>query len=295
MKIIKNRKIFLTISGLMFLIGLFALIFWGLRLGIEFRGGSLLELAFPIKKLSDQDLKLIFQKQGVGDVVIQSSDQSVIFRTTALSEETHQLILLDINKIAPDAKELRFDSIGPAIGKELKQKAILATIIAIFGILIYIAFAFRRVSRPVSSFYYGLNAVLAMIHDVVITLGVFAFLGHFAGVEVGLPFVAAILTVMGYSVHDTIVVFDRTRENLTKAKLNQPFEDIVEMSVNQTLVRSINTSLTVVLTLLALFFLGGEAIKYFVLALLVGIIIGTYSSIFVASPLLVFWAIRKKN
>lgn len=185
-------------------------------------------------------------------------------------------------------EEKRFDSIGPVIGGELKNSAVWATIIALIAIVLYIGWAFRKVSRPVSSFKYGISATIALFHDVIITLGVFSILGHFYNVEIGVSFVAAILAILGYSVNDTIIVFDRTRENLLKSGIDD-FEEVVNKSVNETMVRSLNTSFTTLLVLFALYLFGGETIKYFVVALLVGIAFGTYSSIFIASPLLVSW------
>jgi len=185
-------------------------------------------------------------------------------------------------------EEKRFESIGPVIGNELKSSAFWALILSLVGIVLYISWAFRKVSRPISSFNYGFIAIIALFHDIVITMGIFAVLGHFLNVEVGIPFMAALLTVLGYSVNDTIVVFDRTRENLLKADIDD-FEEVVNKSVNETLIRSLNTSFTTLLVLAALFLFGGETIKYFVVALFVGIFFGTYSSIFIASPLLVSW------
>lgn len=194
-------------------------------------------------------------------------------------------------------EEKRFDSIGPVIGGELKNSAVWAIIVALIAIVLYIGWAFRKISRPVSSFKYGIVATIALFHNVIITLGVFSILGHFYNVEIGVPFVAAILAILGYSVNDTIIVFDRTRENLLKSGIDD-FEEVVNKSVNETLVRSLNTSFTTLLILFALYLFGGETIKYFVVALLVGIAFGTYSSIFIASPLLVSWqrwSLRKRE
>ena len=203
---------------------------------------------------------------------------------------------IDIENASIDSEELkeenieekRFDSIGPVIGNELKSTAVLAIVIAIISIVLYIAWAFRKVSRPVSSFKYGIIATIALFHDVIITLGIFSVLGHLYNVEIGIPFVAALLAILGYSVNDTIVVFDRTRENLLRAR-DDDFEKTVNKSINETLVRSINTSFTTLLVLFTLLLFGGETIKYFIVALIVGIAAGTYSSLFIASPLLVTW------
>jgi len=190
-------------------------------------------------------------------------------------------------------EELRYDSVGPSIGNELKQKSLYAIVIVLVAIVLYIAWAFRKVSKPVASWKYGLTSIIALFHDVMIVLGIFAILGRFFDVEINAAFIAAILTVLGYSVNDTIVVFDRVRENLPKSE--EDFEGTINTSVNQTLVRSINTSLTTLFVLLSILFFGGSTIRDFVLALSIGVFIGTYSSIFLASPLLVVWEKMKSR
>lgn len=211
-------------------------------------------------------------------------ERGMIFRLKDINEEKHQEVL----KALSDVTEKRFDSIGPVIGSELKRKSLIALGLVLAMIILYVAYAFRKVSRPVASWKYGLVAVVALIHDIAIPMGVFVVLGRFYGIEIDILFVTALLTILGFSVHDTIVVFDRIRENLKKFG-SADFESTVEQSVKETIGRSINTSLTVALTLLAVFILGGESIKYFTLALLIGVVVGTYSSIFIASPLLVVW------
>ena len=286
MFIIKYRKIWYAFSLIIVIASLFSVFKFGLKQGIDFTGGALLEIEFAVKP----DVSVIRQKIGelsLGNALVQpSGDKNIIVRMKDLTEEQHQKVLSTALS-AGQGKEIRFDSIGPVIGKELKNKSITAMILVVIMIILYIAFAFRKVSRPISSFYYGLMAVVALIHDVTLPAGVFAILGHYYGVEVDTLFVTALLTVLGFSVHDTIVVFDRIRENLRGGENKNNFENIVGSSVNQTIGRSINTSLTVILVLLAMFFLGGESTKYFSLALLIGVAIGTYSSIFLASPLLV--------
>lgn len=286
MFIIKYRKIWYAFSLVIVIASLFSIFKFGLKQGIDFTGGALMEIEY----ISKPDVVAIRQKIGelsFGNAVVQpSGDKNIIIRMKDLTEEQHQKVLSTALS-ADQGKETRFDSIGPVIGKELKNKSITAIIFVIIMIVLYVAFAFRKVSRPISSFYYGLMAVVALIHDVTLPAGVFAVLGHYYGVEVDTLFVTALLTVLGFSVHDTIVVFDRIRENLKNSGNKNDFENIVGSSVNQTIGRSINTSLTVILVLLAMFFLGGESTKYFSLALLIGVAIGTYSSIFLASPLLV--------
>lgn len=288
MFIVKHRRIWYALSGLMVLTSFFAIFFFGLRQGIEFTGGSLLEVEYNAIR---PEISLTREKVGglnLRSVVLQpSGEKGLIAKMRDLSEEEHQAVLASLSLDGASLKEIRFDSIGPVIGKELKRKSLIAVATVVVMIILYIAFAFRKVSEPVSSFKYGLMAVIALIHDITIPVGVFAALGKYLGVEVDMLFVTALLTILGFSVHDTIVVFDRVRENLKKSNTKGDFESIVGVSVNQTIARSINTSLTVLLVLFALFFLGGESTKYFSLALIIGVTVGTYSSMFLASPLLV--------
>jgi preprotein translocase subunit SecF len=221
-----------------------------------------------------------------------TEDTTYILRFKETSEESHEAVKSQLSQLAQSQegasfKELRFDLVGPSIGNELKSKSFNASIIVLLMIIIYISLAFRKVSKPIASWKYGIAAIIALAHDVIITLGVFAVLGEFYQIEINTPFIAAILTVLGYSVSDTIVVFDRIRENLPKS--NENFENTINTSVNQTISRSIGTSVSAMLALLAILLFCGSTIKDFALALLVGIFIGTYSSIFLASPVLVVW------
>jgi len=244
-----------------------------------------MELSFKDVRPSNQEIEAKLSQFNLGEIVVQpTGDKGVIIKTKEINEEKHQEIL----KQFEGAEERHFESIGPTIGKELRDKTKVALILALMAIASYIAFAFRKISRPVSSWKYGAATLIALLHDVLVPLGVFAFLGKFYNVEITIPIIAAILTILGFSVHDTIVIFDRIRENLLK-RSSLPFEEIVNLSLNQTLGRSINTVLTVLFVVLAIFFLGGETLKYFSLALIIGIISGAYSSIFIASPLLVSW------
>ena len=287
MFIIKHRKIWYAFSLLIVIASLFSMFKFGLKQGIDFTGGALLEVEYAAKPDAFA-VKQKIESLSLGSAIVQpSGEKNIIVRMKDLTEEQHQKVLSASLSVGQGGKEIRFDSIGPVIGKELKKKSITAMILVIVMIVLYIAFAFRKVSQPVNSFYYGLMAVVALIHDVTLPAGVFAVLGHYYGVEVDTLFVTALLTVLGFSVHDTIVVFDRIRENLRNNGNKNDFETVVGASVSQTVSRSINTSLTVILVLLAIFFLGGESTKYFSLALLIGVAIGTYSSIFLASPLLV--------
>ncbi len=388
-KIIQRRKIWFAFSLALFIASLISLSSWGLKLGIDFTGGTLMEFSFKDKVLSSQEIKDSLKDLDLGEINIQfSGERDVLMRLKDVDEDTHQKIVQALSDAAKsggnvsektenngsssgemispaneggktedkvqentnltlvetaspvsvenvpinnDAKtdadlsggnngngapaavegnsgevvnlpvgqgsavnseknieEKRFDSIGPVIGNELKSSAIWAIAIALVGMILYIAWAFRKVSYPISSFKYGVVADIALFHDVIITLGIFSFLGHYLNVEIGLPFVAAILAVLGYSVNDTIVVFDRTRENLLRSGIDN-FEEVVNKSVNETMTRSINTTFTTLIVLFSLYLFGGESIRYFIVALMVGIFFGTYSSIFIASPLLVTW------
>lgn len=303
LRLIQNRKIFFIFSGLLVALSIASLLIFGLKLGIDFTGGSLMEITYEGDQIPiSQEIRDSLKSKGFTISSVQSmAEGSFLIRLEPLDEKKHQEVLgilrEVINREGNTTKlvENRFESIGPVIGEELKEKALLAISLAIIGILLFIALSFRKVSKPVQSWKYGLGAIIALVHDLLIVLGVFVILGKLKGIEVDMPFVAALLTVLGYSVNDTIVVYDRTRENLIYSP-EETFEETVNKSVNNTLARSINTSLTTLLVLFALYFLGGTTIKNFVLALIVGITIGTYSSIFVASPFLVVWYnLRRKK
>lgn len=293
MDIVGKRYINLAVSGTLFVVSVAALIVFGLKLGNDFTGGSLLEIRFTEKPLVIEEIKNSMTGLNLGNLLAQKTDQNgVLLKFRFLNEDEHQQILAklrtDFEKDNNKVMEISFETIGPAVSQTLKQRTIWAIILVVLAHIVYIAYAFRRVSRPVSSWKYGVVAELAMIHDVTIVMGVFAFLGHYLNIEVDIPFVVALLTVLGYSVNDTIVIFDRIRENVIRRSVDN-FPGTVNVAINETLARSFNTTLTTLLTLSALFILGGASIKYFVLALLIGIFLGAYSSIFIASPLLVEW------
>lgn len=263
------------------------LLMFGLRLGIEFTGGSLLEVEFLKERPSNQKIQEKLQDLNLGEILLHpTGEKKLLLKMRNISEETHQRILEKLNKT--EVREIRFESIGPTIGRELKEKTKTLTILALLAILIYIAFAFRKILQPRRNWQYGVIAILTLFHDVLVPLGCFAFLGKFFNVPFTIPIVVALLTIVGYSVNDTVVIFDRIRENLLKRRKDN-FQEVIDFSLNQTFVRSINTSLTTLFVLFAIFFLGGETLKYFSLALIIGIGIGTYSSIFLAAPLLYFW------
>lgn len=346
MKIINKRKIFFAISGIVILASILFWIAWGLNLGIDFTGGSLLEIKYLNERPSTDQLHEQLADLNLEGLNIQATaEKGYILRFKSIDEDTHQAILdhlngkivegdgvvdqgevlefdqpestdetekgneadLNIESVGGSGMEIggievetdtgaetenlvveeRFEAIGPAIGQELKSKSIWAILVVLLAIVAYIAWAFRKVSYPITSWKYGVVAIITLFHDILITLGIFIFLGKYLGLEVNTPFVAALLTILGYSVNDTIVVFDRIRENLHKYE--GEFEEIVDKSVRETVTRSINTSLTTELVLLAILIFGGTTISDFVLVLVIGILLGTYSSIFIASPLLVVW------
>ena len=295
LNIVGKRKFFYTFSIALNLLGIFSVVFWGLHFGIDFRGGSLMEVEFSAERPETGLVKTRLAEINLGDVALQpAGEKGLILRLKDLDETAHQQVLTSLAALG-QVEEKRFDSVGPVIGEELKRRAYGAISLVLFLIIIYIAFAFRQVSRPIASWKYGVAAIIALIHDVFIPTGIFSILGHYFGAEIDLLFVTGILTILGFSVHDTIVVFDRIRENLRKG-VAKTFEETINISINQTLTRSINTSLTVFLALLAIFLFGGVSVKYFSLLLMIGVFFGTYSSIFVASPILITWeAWRQKR
>jgi preprotein translocase subunit SecF len=304
MFIVRYKNLFIALA-LIFIISAVAIVATkGLKYGIDFPGGTLAQVDYPQGKRPDTDaLKSQIDTLKLGDVTVQASGENgIIIRSRTVNDQERIALLkvltgdtsasstVDISTAASTtasttekATVKQFDSIGPVIGSELKNKSMWAIVLVILLIVAYITFAFRHVSRPVSSWKYGVIAIASLVHDVIVPTGFYAAMGG----EVGVLFVTAILAILGFSVHDTIVVFDRIRENLKSAPRNEAFLDTVGKSLNQTFTRSINTSLTVVLVLVALFFSGGASTQDFALVLIVGIIAGTFSSIFFAAPLLV--------
>lgn len=293
MFIVKNRKLFYSFSVAIIVVSLASLLLWGLKFGIDFNGGSLLEVSYTSTPAPSTDdiTQAVLDSGVVGSSIRPTGETGYLIRTPFLTPAEYDSLKVGLTKGgAWQYDQKRFDSIGPTIGSELKTKSIYALALVLLAIALFIMFAFRKVSKPVSSWKYGLVALIALAHDVIIPIGVFSILGHFFGAEVDTLFVTAILVVLGFSVHDTIVVFDRVRENLRKNQeknVKEAFEDTVGHSIAQTLNRSLNTSLTVVLVLVALLLLGPVSVHYFVIALLVGVVTGTYSSVFIGSPLLV--------
>ncbi len=299
MNIIKNRWIFLTLSGLLVAASLVGLFVFGLKKGIDFTGGTLWQIAFdkttPVER---EDLENLLKTEGgLADVSVtpQEGENAFLIRAKEISESRHQELVQLLEENYGQIQELSFQSIGAVVGSELVRRAIWALALNLAAIALYIAYAFRKVSRPVSSWKYAFITLITLFHDAIIPVGLFTFLGYFLGVEIDTNFIVAILVVIGFSVHDTIVVFDRIRENVRTANVaKEGFANLVNRSINETFARSVNTSLTLVIVLLAIFFLGSITLKYFILAILVGTIVGTYSSIFVASPLLTLWQPKKQ-
>ena len=291
MFIVKYRKIFYTFSAVLILASIFSIFFWGLNPSIDFTGGSLLDVSFVGSKPTSEEVGKVLNDLNFKDASIRSSGEGYIIRLKEISQTEKDSIIGGLSlggEYTPTEKT--FSTIGPVLGKEALQKSLVSIFLVLLAIVLFIAFAFRKVSRPISSWVYGIVTVLALLHDGLVPTGIFAILGHFYGFEVDTLFVTALLVILGFSVHDTIVVFDRVRENLHKNEdygSKKDFMTIVGESINETFVRSINTSLTVLLAVFVLYIFGPETIKNFTLALLIGIFIGTYSSIFIGSTLLV--------
>lgn len=301
MNIIGRKNLYFIISALIIVPGILALIFYGLNLSIDFTGGSRLTLSFD-KNVTSQEIEKISQvlkEEKIKVSSIEKSEKVVFVRTEVIDQEVNDKFLENLKDDVGKFQEEEFETIGPTIGSETTANAFKGVLLASVLIVLYITLAFRRVPKPASSFRFGVCAIIALIHDVLVVLGLFAIFGHFLNVEIDSLFVTAVLTIIGFSVHDTIVVFDRIRENLRRMP-TLAFDRVTNESILQTIDRSLNTSLTVVLVLFALLLFGGESIRWFVAALLIGIVAGTYSSIFIASPLLIIWQNfsnrrRKKN
>ncbi len=292
MNIIGRKNTFLTISAIFVGAAILAIIAFGFQEGIDFRGGTLWSVAIPAPEVVSADLESFFvQDLGLKDVRVSSEATGGTFlvKLPAIGEADHKDFSQKLSSKFAGFDERSFQSIGPTVGAELRQNSLIALVLVLVGISLYIAFAFRKVFKPVSSWKYGIITLVTLFHDVVIPAGLLALLGHYGQIEIDGNFIVALLVIMGFSVHDTIVVFDRIRENLFLDRGKNSFASVVNSSVNQTLARSINTSFTLILVLIALYLEGPANLHYFVLTLLVGVTTGIYSSIFVASPLLIVW------
>ena len=296
MFIIKYKKLFISISVVLVLLSVASIAFFGIRWGIDFTGGSQLEVTYQGNVPTQTDVATALKAANIESPTVQAvGDTGYVIKTRALTQTERESALTALKVGHTDATEKSFTTIGPSVGRELARKSIIAMIAVILGIIFYIAYSFSKVSRPVSSWAYGLIAIVTLLHDVAIPTGVFVILSKLYAVDVDTLFVVALLTILGLSVSDTIVVFDRIRENL-RSRAYDTFEATVGHSINQTFTRSINTSATVILVLLALVFFGPTSTKIFALMLASGMFFGTYSSIFLASPLLVLWeSLQKKK
>lgn len=288
--IIGKKYLFLIFSTIIIIPGIVSLILFGLNLSIEFTGGSRLTFAFEKNVDSDQvsQIRNVLEENEVRVSTVERSTNQVFIRTEPLNQDNFLKLEEKLKAEIPVVNVVGFETIGPTIGREITFNAIKAIAIASLLIVLYISYSFRQVPKPASSIRFGIVTIVSLVHDVLVLVGIFSILGHFLGVEIDSLFVTAILTVIGFSVHDTIVVFDRIRENL-KRQGGDNFAQTVNDSILQTFDRSLNTSLTTILVLTSLLIFGGESIRWFVVALLIGIISGTYSSIFNAAPLLVIW------
>ena len=309
MFIIKYKKIFISISIFFFLLSIISLFVFGLKIGIDFKGGALTEVVYKTSRPNQESLDTAFKSLNLDSILLQpTGDLGYIIKSRDLNEAEHSLLLKTLSQDGKnELTETNFNSIGPSVGRELTRKALIAVVLVSLAIICFIAFTFRKIShlsalgrQGVASWKYGLIAIITLLHDVAIPVGIFVVLSHYYGAELDTLFVVAVLTILGLSVSDTIVIFDRIRENLNNqantAKTN--FNEIVGKSLEQSYVRSICTSLTVILVLSALFFFGPVSTKYFALMLIAGMFFGTYSSIFLASPLLVLveeWQKKSKK
>ncbi len=293
MWVINNRKYLYIFTTILVVISVISLAVWGLKPGIDFAGGTLIEISYPVTATSTPSQSAITSALTSIDPVVSVrsggiNDYFIRMKAIDQTEKAEVMSALSMNSdVTPTVKS--FDSIGPVLGAEALRKAVVSVILVILGIVLYITFAFRKVSEPVRSWKYGLIAIASLVHDIIIPLGAFSILGHYLGYEVDTLFVTALLVILGFSIHNTIVVFDRVRENLShnSSARGDAFAGVVGQSVNQTLTRSINTSLTVLIALVALYIFGGSSTEHFTLALIIGILAGTYSSVCFGSSLLV--------
>jgi preprotein translocase subunit SecF len=283
----KYRKIYFGLTIILIAAAIVFLFIYGLKPGIDFTGGSIMEIDYQDNRPSNQEIRDTLSQFDLGETYVQpTGDKGVIIRMKDISEDLHQQVLFALSQ-DHNVEEKRFESIGPVIGTELREKTNIVVAAVLLSMIIYIAIAFRKVKRPLKSWQYGIASVIALFHDILIPIGVFSILGKFYNVEITIPVITALLAVLGYSINNTVVVFDRIRENL--ARRGEEFEEVVNISIKETLARQINTSLTTLFVAASIFFFGGATLEYFSLALIMGIIAGTYSSIFLAGNILVTW------
>lgn len=290
---LKYKKTYYAFSGLLIFATILSLFVFKLNFGIDFLGGTLWEVDFesmPETRLIEEKLKEL----NLGEVVVQpTGERGVILRFKEIDESTHQALLVKLGELSK-FEEKRFESIGPVIGRELREKTITLVSVSLLALLVYIGLSFSKVSRPLSSWQYGIISIVTLGFDVLIPVGLISLLGKFSNVQFNIPIVTALLTILGYTINDKVIVFDRVRENLLKNR-GMDFEGLVNQSLNQTLTRSLSTGFCTLLVLFAIFFFGGETLKYFALVMITGIVVGTYSSLFIAAPLLVSWLNWRKK
>ncbi len=297
---LKPAKYFFILSTALTLISIFLVFNPGPRLSIEFTGGTRMEVRSP-KALETEtvlaSLKTFKPADGkdLNATVNKSHQGTFIIRTKNLSDDEHKGLTAHLQKDLGAVEEVQYTTIGPTVGESLKHRAAYAILAASVGIILYLAFAFRHIPRKYKAWKFGVVAVVTLLHDVMVTVGIFVILSHFTNFEVDTLFITALLTILGYSVNDTIIIFDRIRDNLTVQERKETFAHVANTAVNQAWKRSFYTSSATLIMLFSLFFLGSVSIKWFVLTLIIGIILGTYSSIFVATPLLVYWVEGKKK
>lgn len=297
MSLLKPAKFFLGLSTALVIASIAVLVTPGPKLSMDFTGGTLVELKLPEEANKEQvDTALLAYEiePPLGNVAITATESnSVLLRMRSISNEEHLALISYLKDELGEIQELQYTTIGPTVGASLKRRAVYALIIAAAAIVLYIAFAFRKVPKKLSPWRFGIIAVITLLHDVLITVGVFVMISHHTNFEFDTLFITALLTILGYSVNDTIVIFDRIRDNLAEQSRKESFAEVADRSLKQSITRSINTSVSTLIMLCSLFLLGSESVKWFVLTLIVGAIIGTYSSLFLATPLLVLWKKKK--
>lgn len=292
MDIIGKSKLFVGLAVFLVLLSWVLVAVYGLKPGADLRGGAQWQIRFKDNDSIDVvSIEQFFRDEfGIGVLAKSTGEGDLIISFPDINEETHQKFKKALEEKFGSFEEMSFSSIGPVIGKELRRRSFWAIAVVLLGISLYVAWAFRKISKPISSWKYGVITLLTLLHDVSIPVGLFALLGRQSNVEVDTVFIIALLVVLGFSVNDTIVVFDRIRENIIlRRDKNVSLKQIINDSVNETMARSINTSLTLIFVLLAILLVGPSTLFYFILVILIGTVFGTYSSIFVASPLLYLW------
>jgi len=286
----KYNKIYLIIAGITLLLSFYFIIFWGLKPGIDFTGGTILEIEYKDKRPSNQEIEEKLKKFNLGSISIQPTEEKgVIIKTKEISDDVHNEILSVLGKDDGIIEEKRFEFIGPVIGKELTEKTFIVVVLSLIAMMIYISLAFRKMKKPIKSWQYSLSSVFCLFHDTLIVLAVFSILGKIYGVEISIPIITALV---GYSINNTVVVFDRMRENIS---FGGSFDEIIDKSLNETLLRQFGTSFTTLVAVLSIFFFGGTTLKYFSLTLVIGLIVGSFSSFFIAAPLLLEWLRLKER